>query len=141
MFSLMPKTTTTLSDLFDNFLSDPGNDQSGLLTSYVAKPAIDIEELNDRYVVKADIPGVSKEDIAITAEDGILKIKAERKEEKKEDSKRYRYYERRASLYERSFRLTDGLQTDKIEASLKDGVLLVNVPKKDKIITKNVEIK
>jgi len=134
----MPKTSTTISDLLDTFLSDASN---GTFKSYTIKPNVDIEELDDKYVVKADIPGVSKEDISITVEDDVLIIKAERKDDKKENIKGYKHYERIASSYERSFRLIDGLQTDKIEASLKDGVLLVTIPKKDKIISKKIEIK
>lgn len=141
MFSLVPRTTSTLSDLFDSFWGDLEDGVTKTLTKYTANPAVDIEELDNKYVITADIPGVDKGDISVTAENGILSIKAEKKFDKKDEKKGYKYYERRASSYERSFRLTDGLDTENIEAALKDGVLTVTVPKKESTKTKKIEIR
>ena len=103
--------------------------------------SVDVEEKEDKYVVTADIPGVDKKDIDISTEDGVLTIKAERSGEKKEERKGYRYYERHTGTFKRSFRLTDSLSTENIAAEYKNGVLTLSIPKKDKAISRKIEIK
>src|SRR5258708_7957216 len=92
-------------------------------------PAVDIGEKDNAYEVTADMPGFEEKSIEVQVEDGSLSIKGERKWEKEEKKKDYYVSEREFGSFERSFPLPEGVDTDKIEASLKNGVLTVTLPK------------
>lgn len=93
-------------------------------------PSVDIEEQDDSYVITADLPGVKKEDVSVTLEDGILTLSAERSEktEKKKKGKIIRQ-ERRSGSYSRSFTVGHDLKEADIQASFKDGVLTLKLPR------------
>ncbi len=92
-------------------------------------PAVDIGEKDNAYEVTADMPGFEEKSIEVQVVDGSLSIKGERKSEKEEKKKDYYVSEREFGSFERSFPLPEGVDTDKIEASLKNGVLTVTLPK------------
>lgn len=94
-------------------------------------PAIDVSENDESYTVKADLPGIKKEDINVTVNDGILTISAETKteDEKKEGDKVIRR-ERRYGKYSRSMSLGQQIDEDNVRAAYKDGVLELMLPKK-----------
>ncbi len=92
-------------------------------------PAVDIGEKDNAYEVTADVPGFEEKSIEVQVVDGSLSIKGERKSEKEEKKKDYYISEREFGSFERSFPLPEGVDTDKIEASLKNGVLTVTLPK------------
>jgi HSP20 family protein len=94
-----------------------------------AAPAVDITKTNKGYEVTADLPGMSEKDIEVKLTDGGLVIKGRKLEEKEEKKKDYYLHERRFGSFERSFRVPAGIETDKIEASFKNGVLTVTLPK------------
>ena len=103
----------------------------------------DIKDEGDHYLLEAELPGFEKEDIKVNVEDGYLTISAERKnetEEKKENG--YIRRERRFGSFSRSFDVTS-VNTDSITAEYKNGVLALNLPKKDetKPAMTNIEIK
>ena len=92
--------------------------------------AVDIHELEDRFTVEADFPGFEKKDIDINVDNNILTISGTHKEEKEETEKgRVIRKERRVGTYARSFNLGKNIDEGAIEASFKDGVLAVNIPK------------
>jgi len=93
-------------------------------------PAVDIVEKDNAYEVTADLPGFDEKNIAVTLQNGSLSIKGERKSEKEEKKKDYHLTEREFGSFERRFTLPEGVDSDKIEASLKKGVLTVTLPKK-----------
>ena len=92
-------------------------------------PAVDIKEEEDRYVVKADVPGVDLKEIDITVENSVLSVKGERKEEHEEKGDGYRRIERRSGSFERRFTLPEGVDAESIKASGRDGVLVIDIPK------------
>ena len=94
-------------------------------------PAIDITEETDELTVKAELPGVKKEDVAVTFDDGLLTIKGEKREEKrqKDETKQYHIYERSYGAFARSFTLPSAVDDKRIEAEFRDGVLTVHLPK------------
>lgn len=104
----------------------------------------DIKDNGDSYELTAEMPGFDKDDIHIDIEDGYLIIKAEHKDESgdKDDKGNYIRRERFYGSYQRSFDIT-GVDADKIEASYKNGVLSLNMPKKavEEKTTKRLEIK
>ena len=99
-------------------------------------PAVDIKELDDKFVIAADLPGINPEEIEITTDNGILSIKGERKHEKSigddaDDKTGYRRVERSYGSFYRRFTLTgDGGRSRRISASGSHGVLEVSIPKR-----------
>ncbi len=106
-------------------------------------PAVDIVEKDTAYEVTADVPGFDEKNIEVKVVDGSLSIKGERKSEKEEKKEDYYLSEREFGSFERSFSLPEGIDTDKIEASLKKGVLTVTLPKKPEAQkpAKTIEVK
>jgi HSP20 family protein len=106
-------------------------------------PAVDIAEKDNAYEVTADVPGFDDNSIEIQVSNGSLWIKGERKSEREERQKDYYLSEREFGSFQRCFRLPDGIDTDKIEATLKKGVLTVTLPKtaEGQKAAKKIEIK
>jgi HSP20 family protein len=102
---------------------------------------VDIAEDDKEYTVKAELPGLSKENIKVSVEGGVLAITGERKVEKEEKDKKYHRIERSYGSFTRSFALPDDASGDKVSAEFKDGVLKVHLPKEEKAKSKSVEVK
>ena len=105
--------------------------------------AVDIVEKDKAYELTADVPGFDEKNIEIKVVNGSLSIKGERKSEKEEKQKDYYLSEREFGSFERSFPLPEGVDRDKIEASVKQGVLTVTLPKTVEACTpaKTIEVK
>jgi HSP20 family protein len=103
-------------------------------------PSCDIFETKNEIVVKAELPGVHKEDVKVNVENGILMIRGERKLE--EETKREDYYrmERSYGEFARSFTLPTLVDANKITADFKHGVLRVTLPKREEAKSKAVEV-
>lgn len=97
--------------------------------SFGKAPAVDIAEREKEYEITAELPGMEEKNIDVKFADGILTIKGEKKEEREEKKKDYYLSERRFGSFHRSFQVPDGVDADKIEASFKDGLLTVILPK------------
>ena len=92
-------------------------------------PAVDMVDNDNAYIVTAELPGMSEADIDVKYADQMLTIRGEKKEEK-EEKKQNRYLsERRYGVFQRVFRVPNGVDADKIEATFKNGVLTVTLPK------------
>ena len=105
------------------------------------EPVVDISETPESYVVTAELPGLTKDDVNINYEDGILTIRGEKKQEKEEKRKNYHRVERSFGVFERSFRVPSRVLVDKIEAKFKDGVLNLMLPKAEEVRPKEIPIK
>lgn len=105
-------------------------------------PSIDIKERENDYLVSAEMPGVKKENINVQIENGVLTVtgEVERADDEKEGERLIRQ-ERFYGRYVRSLRLGRQIDANKIEASLKDGVLHLTLPKAEEVKPKKVEIK
>ena len=99
------------------------------LASPAAGPAVDIAETEKTYEITAELPGMDEKNVEVKFSDGVLTIKGEKQEEKEEKKKDYYLTERSYGLFQRAFQVPDGVDTDKIEASFKNGVLAVTMPK------------
>ena len=104
-------------------------------------PDIDIKETDQNIQIKADLPGMKKEDINISVDEDQLIIRGERKIEKEEKDKDYVRVERSYGSFYRSFNIGVPVKSDQIEASYKDGVLEVVLPKAEAKKPKKIEIK
>ena len=94
-----------------------------------ATPAVDVAETEKAYEITAELPGMDEKNIEVKYADGVLTIKGEKQEEKEEKKKDYYLSERSYGSFQRSFQVPDGVDADKIEASFKNGVLAVTMPK------------
>jgi len=97
--------------------------------SWLAVPAVDFVERDDAFEMSAEMPGLDEKNIEVKVANGVLTIKAEKTEEKEEKEKDFHLRERRFGSFERSIRVPEPVDMDKIEASFKQGVLTVKMPK------------
>lgn len=104
-------------------------------------PQVDIFEDGDELVVKAELPGLEREDINVTLTDDVLTISGEKKKEEMVQEKNYYRLERSSGSFTRSFRLPVEVQTDKVKATFKGGVLEMRMPKTEEAKEKEVKIK
>lgn len=104
-------------------------------------PVIDVSETDDAYKVRAELPGVDKEDLDVSINDGVLTISAESKfEHNEEKDGRVIRQERRYGKYARSMRLADNVDEDKVKAEYKDGILVLDLPKAEVVKPKKIEV-
>jgi HSP20 family protein len=124
---------SVFNDLFDeNF-----DGQSRVSKWY---PAVDVLESKDSYLIRAELPGMKKEDIKVEVKDGTLVLTGERKSEKPAEGVEYRHAERVAAKFWRSFSLPETVKQDGIEATYKDGILEIRVPKAEQAKPRQIEI-
>lgn len=100
-------------------------------------PSVDITETDAAFLVKGEIPGVNKDDVKVTIEDGMLTIQGERKQEKEEKGKKFHRIERSYGSFMRSFRVPEGVDESKVKADFKDGMINVTLPKSEKAKAKS----
>ena len=130
-----------LFDRYSKTLNWPKPANQEVMTTGDWAPRVDITENETEFMIKADIPEIKKEDIKISVDDGIVKISGERKQEKEEKNKKFHRVERFYGNFMRSFILPDNIDETKIDASFKDGVLNLKLPKTDKAKPKAIEVK
>ncbi len=123
---------------WDSMMDDVWNDVDEDVA--VWRPRLDVQETADEYKVQADLPGMDKKDVHISVENGVLTIKGERKEEEKREQDNSFYRERVYGSFCRSFNLPSRVDESKIQASLKDGVLNVTLPKAEEAKPREISI-
>lgn len=131
--------STRLNRMFGRFAARAGSGQE-LLTVADWAPSADIAETDTAYLIKAEIPGVRKEDVKVTVEDGMLMMQGERKLEKEENGKRFHRIERSYGSFMRSFRVPDDADENNVKAEFKDGMLNVTLAKSAKPKPKSVNV-
>ncbi len=129
-----PQSRDVLYRFFDDdFISELSGDQQWPV-------ALDVVEEKEQYVLKADLPGIKKEDIKVSVENGILTIEGERKSEIEQKDKQVHRLERSYGCFTRSLNLGAYVDTAKIMANYKDGVLELVVPKSEETKPKSIDI-
>ncbi|HTD15593.1 MAG TPA: Hsp20/alpha crystallin family protein [Chthoniobacterales bacterium] len=118
-----------------------GGTESEEFTLTTWAPRVDIAEDDKEYVIKAELPGVKKDEVKVSVENGVLSISGERKTEKEEKGKKYHRIEQSYGTFLRSFILPEGASGEKISAEFRDGILEVHVPKDEKARPKAIEVK
>jgi HSP20 family protein len=103
-------------------------------------PAVDVLESKDSYLIRAELSGMQKEDIKIEVKDGTLVLSGERKSEKPAEGVEYRHVERVAAKFWRSFSLPENAKPDAIDATYKDGIIEIRVPKTEEAKPRQIEI-
>ncbi len=140
--NLIPRNSLfDFDNLFDVFRSPLAT--TGRSAGAALSPRVDVTEKKDRYVITAELPGIDKKDIEVSLEQGILSISAETRQEHKEekDGKVIRQ-ERHYGRFVRSFNVGDGVQEKEIKANFKDGLLTLEVPRKEEPVpaSRRIEI-
>ncbi len=125
-----------LSNFFnDRFFTEKGENELSFW-----KPTSDITETKHAYKVKAEMPGIPKDDIAISVKGNVLTIKGEKKKEKKEKDANFHHTERVYGLYQRQLVIPEDVKADKIRAGYKDGVLELYIPKGEEAKPKEIRV-
>ena len=119
---------------------DPFRDFLNLHAETVCFPAVDVYENKENLVIKADLPGVKQNEIDIAVEDGVLRIKGEKKKENEIKEDNFYRLDRVYGSFERSFALPTNVDATKIKANYKEGVLEITLPKKEESKPKQVKI-
>jgi len=129
-----------INRMFDNFFRE-GSQEGDSLATTAWMPPVDIEELDHQFTVQVELPGVVKDDVKIVMQDTILTIRGEKKQEKQSKSTTYQRVERLYGSFQRSFTLPAAVRSDQIEATFKDGILTVTVPKAEEAQARQIEVK
>lgn len=103
-------------------------------------PSTDITETDDSFVVRAELPGVSIENVTISVKEDLLTLKGEKHQQDTSDSVSLRRVERRFGSFERKFTLPPKITTDEIKAEYRDGILTLSIPKPDEVKPKEISI-
>jgi HSP20 family protein len=135
--------------LFDNFLTGLPSlttlRQGGLpaMERLTMTPTLDVKENEKEIVVKADLPGIDEKDINLTFHDGVLSLRGEKKSERADERENYHLMERSYGSFQRSIRLPETVDEEKVEARFDKGVLTVTLQKRPEMVKaqKKIEIK
>ena len=135
-FESLNKMHARINDLFGESLGRTWAKPSSA-TWY---PLVDVLESKDAYLIRAELPGMKKEDFHLEVKDGALTLTGERKSEKAVDGAEYRSVERVNGKFWRSFSLPETVKHDGIQATYKDGILEIHVPKAEEAKPRQIEI-
>ncbi len=117
----------------------PGHDTVDTPVSDWA-PAVDIVEEKDRFILRADVPGVAREDIEVAMEDGVLMISGERRTEKHEEAEGVKRFERVSGKFYRRFTLPETADAEGIAARSANGILEVTIPKQPEVQPRRITV-
>ena len=128
-----------MDELFHNRLASV---LSGERVQTVAwSPVVDIEETELNYLIRAELPGLSKEKVKVTVEDGVLTMFGERDLERKVEGKTFHHIERSHGTFTRSFTLPENAEAESVSANYKDGLLEIRVAKSEEALPKSIEVR
>ena len=127
-----------MNRMFNDFLSRSAerSDEGALLWN----PVVDIAENEDHITVTAEFPGMTKDDIKISLQDNVLSLIGEKKQEKEEKKTNFHRIERTFGAFQRSFVLPTAVETGKVNAAMKDGVLTITLPKAEEAKPREIAI-
>ena len=136
------KEFSKMFNAFENrFGISRSKDEENKYENNVWMPLTDIYEDKENYIIKADLPGMKKDDVKISFTDGQLSISGERVQEQESKDAKCHRVERTYGKYYRSFNLPKEIKEDKIKAEFKDGQLTISITKADEVKPKEIEIK
>ena len=127
-----------IDDIFENLFY--GKPVLGGSSDIAWNPRVDVHENEKGYTIDAELPGIDKKDIKVEVKDKILTISGERKQEKKTEEAKYYKEERYYGKFQRTFSLPDTVDTEKISANYKDGILTLYLLKQEKALPKEISV-
>ncbi|MFZ2525154.1 MAG: Hsp20/alpha crystallin family protein [Candidatus Ferrigenium altingense] len=138
-FRELEDVTNRLNRIFGQPLARSESGQNMLAVADWA-PSVDISETDSAYLIKGEIPGVKKEDVKVTIQDGMLTIQGERRQEKEEKGKKFHRIECSYGSFARSFRVPSDADESSVKAEFKDGMLNVTLAKSEKAKPKSINV-
>ena len=118
----------------------PSGDGRQPVASAAWAPSVDISEDANEYLIKAELPEVTKEEVKVTVENGVLTVSGERKLEREEADRKYHRIERSYGSFLRSFALPEDADPDRVTAEFRDGLLQIRLPKSEVAKPKQIEV-
>ena len=112
---------------YSPFFASQWTGQSGDTDKWI--PSVDVSETEAGFEVRAELPGVAKDDLHVSIKDNLLTLSGEKRQEKVDDAHNYHRVERRYGSFQRKFALPREVETDEIKAEFNDGVLTLSIPK------------
>jgi len=134
-FSLQREMNRVFDSFFRDFDVAPFSGWDEKINAF--SPSIDVKEDEKEILVKAELPGVEEKDLEVLLSDNALTLKGEKKEEKEEN---YYHVERRYGSFSRVIPLPEGVDPEKVEASYKNGILTIRLPRKEEVKEKGKKI-
>ncbi len=120
---------------FSSFFGGQAEESSGLWS-----PVVDIEEDNENFLVKVELPGLKKEDIKISVRGNLLSVSGERKQETETKEKTFHRIERSYGKFSRNITLPADVDADKVKATYKDGILAITLSKPETMKPKEIDV-
>jgi HSP20 family protein len=139
-FKELEDMSTRLNRFFGPALPRRAGEEDGAFFADWA-PAIDVEETDKEYLIKADLPDVKKEEVKVGVKEGVLTVEGERKQEKEEKGKKFHRIERSYGKFVRRLAVPTDVDEPKIAAEFKDGVLNVHLPKSATAKPRAIDVK
>jgi HSP20 family protein len=134
-FAGLAEIREEMNRLFDSSLRHHGDTDGGFY------PPLDVVMEKDSVIVKADLPGLSKDDVTVSLQENYLTIKGEKKHEFEQKEANYFVSERSCGSFTRTIELPTAVDAKKIDARFKDGVLQITLPKTEEAKPKQIEVK
>ena len=144
MQNLVRREGNPFSDMLEDFLPVPRNFLSGILAKDLEGnliPSVDVEETDEGYLIRAELPGLAKEDIAVNIDDGVLTISGEKKKVTEKKTRNYFHMERSYGKFSRSFALPAHVDSKNIGAKYQNGILEVSLLRTEETKPKGIEVK
>ena len=129
-----------MNRFFEDFLGSTIERCDEGLTDQPWRPAVDVRESDTAYEVTAELPGLSKKDVKITFDNGVLTFKGERQLEESSDEGNVHRLERSYGSFSRSFVLPTEVETEKVDATFESGVLTIKLPKVERARSRKIDI-
>ena len=128
-----------MDELFHNRLASVLGGESAQSVAW--SPVVDIEETELNYLIRAELPGLSKKKVKVVVEDGVLTLSGERDLERKVEGKTFHHIERSHGTFTRSFTLPENADAESVSANYKDGLLEIRVAKCEEALPKSIEVR
>ena len=138
-FRELEDVSNRLNRIFGQSLARSESGQNMLAVADWA-PSVDISETDSAYLIKGEIPGVKKDDVKVTIQDGMLTIQGERRQEKEEKGKKFHRIECSYGSFARSFRVPSDADENSVKAEFKDGMLNVTLANSEKAKPKSINV-
>jgi HSP20 family protein len=128
-----------MDELFHNRLASVLGGEGAQSVAW--SPVVDIEETELNYLIRAELPGLSKKNVKVVVEDGVLTLSGERDLERKVEGKTFHHIERSHGTFTRSFTLPENAEAESVSANYKDGLLEIRVAKSEEALPKSIEVR
>ena len=128
-----------MDELFHNRLASVLGGEG--LHTVAWSPVVDIEETEQNYLIRVELPGLDKDKVKVVVENGVLTLSGERDLERKVEGKTFHRVERSHGTFSRSFTLPEDVDSESVVANFKDGLLEIHVAKHEKVLPKSIEVR